>query len=126
MPAYKHPCPHCGNFILRDVAMCPFCGTADPFAPARCASCGRVVEDPRWVACPSCGKPLGVASATPAVSGAAGASGDPGMTAGSQPGGGTAGSVADPGSSRVAVCTGCGAALPTGARFCTICGTLAG
>ena len=40
MPTYKHPCPHCGTFINRDVAACPKCGTRDPFAPGRCPACG--------------------------------------------------------------------------------------
>jgi predicted RNA-binding Zn-ribbon protein involved in translation (DUF1610 family) len=55
MPAYKVPCPQCGQFIMRDVAVCPFCRTPDPFAPARCPSCQAVLEDPRWSVCPSCG-----------------------------------------------------------------------
>jgi RNA polymerase subunit RPABC4/transcription elongation factor Spt4 len=58
MPAYKVPCPHCGNFIMRDVAACPFCRTPDPFAPLRCANCRAVLEDARWSVCPSCGTPV--------------------------------------------------------------------
>src|SRR3990170_2238686 len=68
MPTFKHPCPHCGQFINRDVAVCPACGTPDPFTPGRCPKCGRVIEDPKWVACPGCGTPLGAAAA-PATGG---------------------------------------------------------
>jgi len=30
MPTFKHPCPHCGQFINRDVAVCPACGMEVP------------------------------------------------------------------------------------------------
>ena len=62
MPTFKHPCPHCGTYIVRDAAACPKCGTKDPFAPARCGSCRTVIEDPTYVACPRCGKPVGAAA----------------------------------------------------------------
>ena len=106
MPTFKHPCPHCGKYIERDVSACPFCGTADPFAPARCTNCGTVIENTAWVACPKCGQalPKPAASAQPAAAVA-------------QP------SAAAPPSTRK--CTGCGAPLTEGARFCTVCGTLA-
>ena len=58
MPTYKHPCPHCAKWIERDVRACPFCGTADPFAPGRCPQCRAVIEDPAWVACAKCGASL--------------------------------------------------------------------
>ena len=66
MPAYKVPCPKCGNFIMRDVAFCPFCQTQDPFAPLRCANCRAVIEDARWSVCPSCGTPVSRSGAPPA------------------------------------------------------------
>ena len=58
MPTFKHPCPYCDKFIDRAVAACPFCGQADPFAPKRCQNCRKIVEDPSWVVCPSCGNSL--------------------------------------------------------------------
>ncbi|MET1231631.1 MAG: zinc ribbon domain-containing protein [Candidatus Limnocylindrales bacterium] len=58
MPTFKHPCPHCGTFINRDVAACPACGRADPFAPGRCPTCKAPIEDLAWVACPKCGTSL--------------------------------------------------------------------
>jgi len=58
MPTFKHPCPHCGKWIERDVRACPYCGTADPFAPGRCPQCRAVIEDPAWVSCPKCGTSL--------------------------------------------------------------------
>src|ERR1035437_1846160 len=58
MPTYKHPCPYCGKFIDKIVAACPFCGQADPFAPKRCQACRKIVADPAWVVCPSCGASL--------------------------------------------------------------------
>lgn len=117
MPAFKHPCPHCGKYVNRDVAACPFCGARDPFAPARCPACGTTIEDRSWVACPKCGHELGgqptdVAAARPAEP--AGGPGDPARApAGLQ-------------SAEAGRCTGCAAALPPNARFCTVCGTLAG
>jgi hypothetical protein len=78
MPTFKHPCPHCGKYIPRDVARCEFCGTADPFNPANAPA-----------------KPAQSVEATPQPAPAANK------------------------------CTGCGAPLAEGARFCTVCGTLA-
>ena len=111
MPTFKHPCPHCGKYIGRDVAACPFCGTADPFAPARCPNCRTVIEDPAWAACPRCGQALVKATATAQPAAPA----QPAAT--SQP-------VTAP-APTTRKCTGCGAPLAEGARFCTVCGTLA-
>src|SRR3990172_6714176 len=105
MPTFKHPCPSCGKYIERDVAACPFCGTVDPFAPARCPSCSAIIEDLAWKVCPKCGQAL----AGPAASQPAPIPPQP--------------AAAAPQASRK--CTGCGAPLTEGARFCTVCGTLA-
>jgi predicted RNA-binding Zn-ribbon protein involved in translation (DUF1610 family) len=116
MPAIKHPCPHCGKWIMRDVAACPYCGTADPFAPRRCPSCRAIVEDAAWIACPSCGASLSEepsADPAPAASSPVGPAAAPSTKAG-------ASADADP----AATCTGCGSPLPPGARFCAVCGTL--
>lgn len=78
MPTFKHPCPHCGKYIVRDIATCPFCGTVDPFKP-RPGS-------------PEAQPPAAQPSAAPAAD---------------------------------SKCSGCGAPLAEGARFCTVCGTLA-
>ena len=115
MPTFKHPCPHCGKFIQRDVAACPFCGTRDPFAPARCPNCRAIIEDRSWAACPKCGQTLVAAAARPAATQAPG--GTAPTSAAPTP------AVAQPAQSRK--CTGCGAPLADGARFCTVCGTLA-
>jgi hypothetical protein len=77
MPVYKHPCPHCGKYIARDIATCPFCGTSDPFKPRPQSAAPEPQPRP----------------------------------AAKQPAAGK--------------CTGCGAPLAEGARFCTVCGTLA-
>ena len=45
MPTFKHPCPHCGTFIDRDVVACPKCGTRDPFSPGRCPNCKAPLDD---------------------------------------------------------------------------------
>ena len=58
MPTFKHPCPYCDKFIDRAVSACPFCGQVDPFAPKRCQNCRKIVEDPAWTVCPSCGQSL--------------------------------------------------------------------
>jgi predicted amidophosphoribosyltransferase len=149
MPTYKHPCPYCDKFIDRAVAACPFCGQADPFAPKRCQACRKIVEDPAWVVCPSCGASLIApppgATATTAAGSAAGTPA-PGAAAKPQP---QAPAAPAPGSSATqpvpppaprpplnadavapalklaGPCSGCGSPLPAGARFCTICGTMA-
>jgi RNA polymerase subunit RPABC4/transcription elongation factor Spt4 len=114
MPAYKVPCPHCGQFIMRDVAVCPFCRTADPFAPARCANCRAVLEDPRWTVCPNCGtEVVRPAISVPAPAAAA-------ATVETAPEAVPA--VQAPATSTT--CGSCGAPLASGARFCTVCGTL--
>ena len=131
MPTFKHPCPHCGTFINRDVAACPACGRADPFAPARCPNCRTAIEDATWVACPRCGQPVGAAAEAAAAAAKAGATSAPS----------SASPTARAPSSRTPVasgqtplnaaepearhCTGCGAPLPAGARFCRECGTAA-
>ena len=146
MPTYKHPCPYCDKFIDRAVAACPFCGQADPFAPKRCQACRKIVEDPAWVVCPSCGASLiapppgattttaaGSAPGTP-PSGApaqAQASGTPAAdAAATQPAPAPRpplnADAAAPVLKSAGPCSGCGAPLPAGARFCTICGTMAG
>jgi len=122
VPTFKHPCPYCGELVARDAAACPYCATQDPFAPKRCPSCRTPIDDPRWAACPRCGAALGVRPATvanPAATGvpAAEPASAPGGTAAAQP---AASAEAGP------ACTGCGAAMPSGARFCLACGTLAG
>jgi Meckel syndrome type 1 protein len=111
MPTYKHPCPHCGAFIARDVTACPACGRPDPFAPARCPNCRATVET-AWVACPKCGTKLAPATPSAAPRPAATPGATPGLAPGQAP--------------EARVCTGCGAPLPAGARFCRECGTLAG
>jgi predicted amidophosphoribosyltransferase len=148
MPTFKHPCPYCGKFINRDVAACPFCATRDPFAPRRCPNCSKAIEDPGWIACPACGldlRPSPVIGMPLAGAGQAAASSPPpaptypaasspvapplpsSPMAGVQPPVPPAVSSTPVGSSPVTsgACTGCGAALAAGARFCTNCGTLA-
>jgi RNA polymerase subunit RPABC4/transcription elongation factor Spt4 len=124
MPTFKHPCPHCGKFIQRDVAACPFCGTRDPFAPQRCPNCSAVIEDRSWVSCPKCGQALTPPAAASAASGAGQPSAEAPSTQSSSaaPPSATGSSSGAPATRR---CTGCGAPLPEGARFCTVCGTLA-
>ena len=143
MPTFKHPCPYCDKFIDRAVAACPYCGQVDPFAPKRCQNCRKIVEDPAWVTCPTCGQSLiapppvaaGAGSVGATTGAAAGAeTGDPAVAveppppprpplykdtvSGSQP--------AVQASQPAGACSGCGAPLPAGARFCTVCGTVAG
>jgi RNA polymerase subunit RPABC4/transcription elongation factor Spt4 len=121
MPAYKVPCPRCGNFIMRDVAVCPFCRTADPFAPARCPNCHTVLEDPRWSVCPSCGtenaKPAAASAPTTAGAGPSTPAGQ--APAAAQP---SAPAAAPPGPA-AAACKACGAPLVSGAPVCNVCGT---
>jgi predicted amidophosphoribosyltransferase len=125
MPTFKHPCPRCAKFINRDVAVCPFCGTRDPFAPARCPNCRTEITDLAWVACPRCGQELGTnldqfaPNQPPTPSSSPTRTDQPGPTP--QPG-----PAPIPPAAAAAKCTGCGAPLPAGARFCTVCGTLAG
>jgi RNA polymerase subunit RPABC4/transcription elongation factor Spt4 len=145
MPTYKHPCPYCGKFIDKIAAACPYCGQADPFAPKRCLGCRKIVEDPAWVVCPSCGASLITPSpgATTAATGSAArtpAAGAPAQAqaSGTQAAGSTAPQpapaprpslnpeAAAPVLKSAGPCSGCGAPLPAGARFCTICGTMAG
>jgi RNA polymerase subunit RPABC4/transcription elongation factor Spt4 len=117
MPAYKVPCPHCGQFIMRDVAVCPFCRTADPFAPARCTNCRAVLEDPRWSVCPNCGtEVVRPAAAAPAQ---AAAPGSPAPLAATE-----ARPAASTAAAPSSACRTCSAPLAAGARFCTVCGTI--
>jgi RNA polymerase subunit RPABC4/transcription elongation factor Spt4 len=137
MPTFKHPCPYCDRFIDRAVRACPFCGQADPFAPRRCQNCRKIIDDPAWTVCPSCGQSL-VAPVAPAADGTA-----PTTAATPTPAATAAGPTAaveppppprPPLDPRAALpvlqsagpCSGCGAPLPAGARFCTVCGTVAG
>ena len=144
MPTFKHPCPYCGKFIDRAVAACPFCGQADPFAPKRCQNCRKIVEDPAWIVCPSCGQSLvapppgSVAPGTVSPGSAATASGTPApapagpvsSTAAAQPAPAPrpplSPDAAPPVLKSAGPCGGCGSPLPAGARFCTVCGTVAG
>lgn len=112
MPTFKHPCPHCGTFIARDVVACPACGRPDPFAPGRCPKCQTPIDDLSWVACPKCGEPLTGADDTTASRAPA-----------APPAPAVPQAPAAPGGSR---CTGCGSPLPANARFCRECGTLVG
>jgi RNA polymerase subunit RPABC4/transcription elongation factor Spt4 len=144
MPTFKHPCPYCDKFIDRAVAACPYCGQADPFAPKRCLNCRKIVEDPAWITCPSCGNSL-VALPPPAgtPTAAAGAASPGSSTTATAPNASVPGTPAaqaalppprpplNADAAPVALksagpCGGCGAPLPAGARFCTICGTVAG
>ena len=140
MPTFKHPCPYCDKFIDRAVRACPFCGQVDPFAPKRCQNCGKIVEDPAWTVCPSCGQSL-IAPPPGTVAPDAGTAA-PGTSAPAPAVAGTpaAAPVAPPPPPRPPLssdaaapvlksagpCSGCGAPLPAGARFCTVCGTVAG
>jgi RNA polymerase subunit RPABC4/transcription elongation factor Spt4 len=148
MPTFKHPCPYCDRFIDRAVAACPFCGQQDPFAPRRCLKCRKIIEDPAWTVCPSCGQSL-IAPVVPADGTAAAA---PGGAAASQSGAAPAPVPAAPAApgpnappmdppppprppldpkaalpvlQSAGPCSGCGAPMPAGARFCTVCGTVA-
>jgi predicted amidophosphoribosyltransferase len=110
VPTFKHSCPYCGELVARDAAACPYCATQDPFAPKRCPSCRTPIDDPRWAACPRCGAALGVRPASAASTAPIAApTAEPAASADARPS-----------------CTGCGAAMPSGARFCLACGTLAG
>jgi len=124
VPQYKHPCPHCGNFIMRDVAVCPYCASVDPFAPGRCPSCRAMIEDPKWLACPKCGQSL-VSQTDPATNPTP-ARGGPPAGVSVPPATAAVGPPPSPpdGGSSAGVCSGCGAALASGTRFCAVCGTL--
>ena len=146
MPTYKHPCPYCDKFIDRAVAACPYCGQLDPFAPKRCQNCRKIIDDPAWITCPSCGQsliapPPGAATTAAAASGAA--SPAPAATTAAPATGTTAAdgtqveppppprpplspNAAAPVLQSQGACSGCGAPLPAGSHFCTICGTVAG
>jgi predicted amidophosphoribosyltransferase len=135
MPTFKHPCPYCEKFIDRAVAACPFCGQADPFAPRRCPNCQKVVEDAAWVICPTCGQSLSgpvivnvAADAVPATSASGAADSTLSGTAPTAPAPRPplAPGAAAPVQQTAGACSGCGAPLPAGSRFCTICGTVAG
>jgi|SRR5664280_811674 len=137
MPTFKHPCPYCGKFIDRVVSACPFCGVVEPFSPKRCLNCRKIVEDPAWVVCPSCGQSL--LAPPPGGAGTAAANtGAPGATVPTpRPAAQAAGAPPPPPApvptplpvapalQSAGPCSGCGAPLPAGARFCTICGTIA-
>ena len=139
MPTFKHPCPYCDKFIDRAVAACPSAASVDPFAPealpelpqdhrgpglGRLPLVRRVVDRMTVVTTrrrrgptpPPAEGPAGQrrsrrcrsSLAAPRPTGSATATD---RLAGPQPAG---------------KCSGCGAPLPAGARFCTICGTVAG
>ncbi|HEX7492311.1 MAG TPA: zinc-ribbon domain-containing protein, partial [Candidatus Limnocylindrales bacterium] len=141
---FKHPCPYCDRFIDRAVRACPFCGQVDPFAPRRCQNCRKVIDDPAWTVCPSCGQSLVVPAAAAADGTAAASPSTPTTTPATPPtsasAAGSAAAVEPPPPPRPPLdpraalpvlesagpCSGCGAPLPAGARFCTVCGTVAG
>jgi len=145
MPTFKHPCPYCGKFIDKAVRACPYCSQSDPFAPKRCLACRKVVEDPDWTTCPSCGASLiappppapGAATAPAAGAAAAPAAAtvkgeptiDPAVAKLDDPLPPRPPLYQDPTAPAQAIksagpCSGCGAPLPAGSRFCTICGTM--
>ncbi len=147
MPTYKHPCPYCSKFIDRAAAACPYCGVAEPFSPKRCTNCRRIIEDPAWTTCPGCG--MSLVAPPPGAAAQAGGRGavpgwnsgkpaqpaaQPAPAAGSAPAAPAPSSAAAPAAAAPAAvagppagkCSGCGAPLSAGARFCTVCGTLAG
>ena len=132
MPTFKHPCPYCDKFIDRAVAACPFCGQADPFAPKRCQACRKIVEDPAWVVCPSCGASLiapppgTTTSTTTGPAAPIPAQGSTATPPAPAPRPALNPDAAAPVLKSAGPCSGCGAPLPAGARFCTICGTMAG
>jgi RNA polymerase subunit RPABC4/transcription elongation factor Spt4 len=140
MPTFKHPCPYCDKFIDRAVAACPFCGQVDPFAPKRCQNCRKIIEDAAWIVCPGCGQSLlgpAIVNAVPSDSAAAAPSAPAAPTAPAAPSAPAAPmapaprpalsvDALAPALASAGPCGGCGAPLPAGARFCTICGTVAG
>jgi predicted amidophosphoribosyltransferase len=145
MPTFKHPCPYCDKFIDRAVAACPYCGQVDPFAPKRCQNCRKIIEDAAWVVCPGCGQSLiapppgaaaggattGTAPAAPAAGAAGAAAATPAAGAAVQavpppPRPPLSADAVAPVLQSAGPCSGCGAPLPAGSHFCTICGTVAG
>jgi RNA polymerase subunit RPABC4/transcription elongation factor Spt4 len=131
MPTFKHPCPYCDKFIDRAVAACPFCGQVDPFAPKRCQNCRKIIEDAAWIVCPGCGQSLlgpVIVNAVPGDTAAAAPSAPsaPAAPMAPAPRPALSGDAAAPALASAGPCGGCGAPLPAGARFCTICGTVAG
>lgn len=156
MPTFKHPCPYCGKFIDRAVAACPYCSQPDPFAPKRCQNCRKIIEDADWQTCPYCGAslatiPMNAATAgSPGAAGVAGTAGAGPVPASTQPasaqGPATNGGASQPvpqvqlerpplyvepdapapAPQPAGKCSGCGAPMGAGARFCTVCGTMAG
>ena len=130
MPTYKHPCPYCGKLIDKVVAACPYCGVVEPFSPKRCQACRKIIEDPAWIVCPSCGASLILTPASAAGTGAAGApqgaAQQPAPSAAAPPPPPAPAPAAPAAAQAAGSCSGCGAPLPAGARFCTICGTMAG
>jgi rRNA maturation endonuclease Nob1 len=126
MPTYKHPCPWCGKFIDKVVAACPYCGHADPFAPKRCPACSKIVEDPAWVVCPSCGGSLTIVVAPGGAAAAGSSAPAPAPSAAAAPPAASAAPTVQAPQALAGKCSGCGAPLPAGARFCTVCGTVAG
>ncbi|MHB8958073.1 MAG: zinc ribbon domain-containing protein [Candidatus Limnocylindrales bacterium] len=141
MPTFKHPCPHCGTFIERDVVACPKCGTRDPFSPGRCPNCSAPLDDASWIACPKCGNPVGAAlaaqqaQAASAAPGAVPGWGQQAPAASPIPGWGQQAPAAPPAPTaepapadpapRTSTCRACGSPLAEGARFCKDCGTAA-
>lgn len=121
MPTFKHPCPHCGTFIGRDVVACPACGRADPFVPSRCGTCRAPIEDPSWKACPKCGQPVGAAAASAAGAAEAAVAAETAATPNR-----VGPVVATPSIPSSGVCSACASPLAPGAGFCRDCGTPAG
>jgi hypothetical protein len=121
MPGYKHPCPYCTTYIDSGVAACPFCGVTDPFTQARCPDC-RAPLQAGWVACPKCGRSL--TATEPAAGARAPAPAPDPAAAAPAPAARPAPEPPTTPASSASHCTGGGAALPAGARFCTECGTL--
>ncbi len=115
MPTFKHPCPYCGKYIEGSAVACPFCGVTEPFTHGRCPDC-RAVLEAGWIACPRCGRTIIADGISPAAIGTTGAEM---ATPQVQPA--TVRKTPPP---TAAVCTGCGAPLQAGARFCRACGTL--
>ena len=62
MATYKQPCIHCGEFVDRDVRLCPKCGSRSPFG-YQCPTCLKSIEKGQAL-CSGCGRPLNVACPT--------------------------------------------------------------